>query len=69
MAYKLLNDESLKNFIKITGLSQEIKESLISEVPSLDLMDRISLFETLAKVYSLDLMEKKEIERIQTGLQ
>ncbi len=64
MANILLYNESLINLAKGLRIDRDQKDFLISEIPTLDRKQRISLFKMLTQVYLLDLEEKEAIERI-----
>ena len=64
MTNTLLSNGSLEKFIGSINLDKERKDLLLEKVPKLDLEERKEMFESLTKIYLLDIEEKEAIERV-----
>lgn len=59
-----LTNKALESFIAKIRFSKERKDFLLSKIPQMDREERLKLFETLTKIFLLDLEEKRAIKRI-----
>ena len=64
MTNTLLSNGSLEKFIGSINLDKERKDLLLEKIPKLDLEERKEMFESLTKIYLLDIEEKEAIERV-----
>ncbi len=60
----LFGNKTLIDFVNNLKLDKEDKGFLIEKIPELELEERVSLLETLIKVYFLDREEEGSIERL-----
>lgn len=60
----IINDESLKGFIKSVGIDEKDKNFLLSKLPEMDFDERKELFMTLVKIHLLDREEEKALTAI-----
>ena len=64
MINPFITNPALRSLIKKLKIDQERKNILLEKLPQFDEEERLKLFETLKKVFLLDLEEKRVIERI-----
>ncbi|MGB2762045.1 MAG: hypothetical protein WBC21_00700 [Minisyncoccales bacterium] len=64
MSNPFITNPALRSLIKKLKIDPERKSALLERVPQLDEEERLKLFETLKKIFLLDLEEKRAIERI-----
>jgi len=64
MINPFITNPALRSLIKKLKIDPERKSALLERVTQLDKEERLKLFETLKKIFLLDLEEKRAIERI-----
>ncbi|MCK4453746.1 hypothetical protein KAU51_00100 [Candidatus Parcubacteria bacterium] len=64
MINPFITNPALRGLIKKLKIDSERKTALLEKLPRLDEEERLKLFETLKKIFLLDLEEKRAIERI-----
>jgi hypothetical protein len=64
MVYKILLNNSLKDFVEKLNIDQEQKEALVAKIPQLDKKQRIKLLANLGEVYMLNKQEEEVVEQL-----
>lgn len=69
MAYQLLLNDNLKNFVEKLNIDGNQKKSLVAKIPLLTKEERMNLLTLLGDIYLLNLEEKETIEKLKNSWQ